>query len=273
MNDIHAPSDAVHLIRALGIERDLKHVDVFIQTTRESDPLLRAQACSALGWLRHHITIDPLIDCVADDSPAVRHAALSSLMHTPTFHDVELLCTVMSNDNAVDVRARAARAIGYLKLNAVQALRQALKKEKAPLALAQIVYALGRLKCIDARSDIHALHTHSDTALKIEVMRALTQFRDTTFDAVPQLTAVDPLLRIEAIRSIAQLNIETLYPLVKQLMGDDNPGVRCAVLIALREADTPESEALMNASPLDPHPEVRRHQSPRCSVTCLDTDT
>jgi hypothetical protein len=268
------PADpALRRIHELGIERNLDHLDALVNATEQDNPKLRSMACSALGWLRDSASIHPLILCLEDPVASVRFAALSSLMYTPQFNDTQLLCSLMHDDPDAAVRARSARAIGYLKLDGTKALCHALDHEADRSVLTQIVYALGRLNCDAAGDAIYALHKTSDTALKIEVMRTLTSFKEPRFNAVGMLDSPEPLLRIEAIRCLAQADAETLYSAVHKLMSDPNPAVRCALVVSLHNSVCPRGQALLKALPLDQHPEVRRHQGRQDESGRCDTKT
>jgi HEAT repeat protein len=262
---------ALRRLHQLGIQRNLKHLNKFVNATQQDNPQLRSLACSALGWLRDSTTIQPLISCLRDPVASVRLAALSSLMYTPKFEDSQLLCSLMNDDVDPRVRARSARAIGYLRLDGSEALRHALEHETERPVLTQIVYALGRLDCVVAGQAIYALRNTSDTALKIEVTRTLTRFKDPRFNAVQMLDSTEPLLRVEAIRSLAQNHIERLYGAVERLMSDNNPAVRCAVVISLRNSECPKAQSIFRALPADQHPEVSRHQDVRADSVHPDT--
>lgn len=247
-------------LHQLGVQRDVKHLTLLSQFTQHPDPAYRSKACLALGWLRCSNTIPSLTLCVQDHVSDVRISALSALMLAPTFSDIDLLGKALLDDDTPEVRARAARCIGFLRLKSDSLLCTALTNETSDHVLTQIAYACRRTECRDANKPLRALFSKAPTDLKLEIMRAITATRHDPLDIASQLSASDPLLRIEAIRVMGGTQPDALYHHAAALIKDPNPGVRCAFYIALAQFNSPEAIGLLAACEPDPHPEVRQHQ-------------
>ena len=258
-------------LHEIGVQRDANNLALLSQLTRHPDPAYRSKACLALGWLRQSRIIPPLIVCVHDHVSDVRTSALSALMLAPTFSDIDLLGTALLTDDVPEVRARAARCIGFLRIKADALLCTALTTETAVDVLTQIAYACRRTGCHDANDSLWALFPTAPTDLKIEIMRTVAPGRADEVGIAKQLKASDPLLRIEAIRVMEQTQSTALCRQATALLKDPNPGVRCAIYIALAKLDSPEARGLIDACEPDPHPEVRQHQLQASLSSAPDT--
>jgi len=246
-------------IRRLGTERRAAHVPVFVNALTADDPKIRVAACDALGWLRDPAHATPLMTMLEDESEAVRYAATANLALCGSFTPAIALTKRLTSDNADKIRARAARVIGFLGLPEGRTLLKQLERESAPEVLAQIVYALGQLRHQPATNAIAALLAHSDHALRLECIRAMSRLAPDRILPEENRTHTDPHVRIEAIRHLAQRDPTQFCEQAATLFEDPNPGVRCAVVVGLRQLNTIASRTSLTRLPNDPHPEVQRH--------------
>ena len=246
-------------LRRLAILRDQKNVPVFIEALDHSDSTMRAFACDALGWIRARRHTVLLTRMLNDTSEEVRYAATANIALCGAPPNIQSLVDRLVEAPSHRVRARAARVIGFLRLSAAATLHDQLLTESTPDVLTQIVYALGQLEYGPALKDIVALSDVANTALRIECIRTITRLRPTQALPSNDLTHADPHIRVAAIRSLVVTDAQTFCDRAADLFEDENPGVRCAVIVGLRAVGTPDSSEILKGLPRDAHPEVCRH--------------
>lgn len=250
---------SLETIKRLAAERASVHIPVFLKALACSDEAVKIAALDAIGWLRNPKYAQYLINVLNDTSAHVRYAATANLALCGTAAHRPWLEERLNHDMSPEVRARAARVIGFLKLPAIDALINQLKVESDEGAQTQMVYALGQLKVIDAVVQISSLLDTTNTALKIECMRALSRIQPGSSFKKVDLDHHDPLIRVESIRSLAVSDPVLFCDTAAKLFEDENPGVRCAVVVGLRQLGTTRALQCLRSLPSDSHPEVHWH--------------
>ena len=250
---------SLETIKRLAAERASVHIPVFLKALESSDEAVKIAALDAIGWLRNPKYAQYLLDVLNDTSAHVRYAATANLALCGTADQQPWLEERLTRDTSSEVRARAARVIGFLKLPAIDALINQLKVESDGETQTQIVYALGQLKVMDAVVQISQLLDTTNTALKIECMRALSRIQPGSCFKKMDLEHDDPLVRVQGVRSLAVSDPALFCKTASKLFEDENPGVRCAVVVGLRQLGTTKAIQCLRSLPSDSHPEVNWH--------------
>lgn len=247
-------------LRQLARRRSVENLPIFLAALCHKDGEVRAFACHAIGWLREKKYATHLITKMNDSDEGVRYAAAVNLALCGDSTIGTTLLSAIQQDESARVRARAARVVGFLKIPLGAALVRQLETEPNLEVKAQLVYALGQLGYSKATVPLRTLLDDAKSTLRIECIRALSRLQPRIAATDSDLTHEDPLVRIEAIRSLSTSEPTRFAELAPTLFTDENPAVRCAVVIGLRQNNSPTAVACLKTLPVDPHAEVRRHQ-------------
>jgi HEAT repeat protein len=180
----HAAADALGRLGA----RHYDEVRVLVQSRGLHGPDA-PHLCRALGACGRADDAPFLRQALGADAPAVRRAAAEALAQLPPSGEVDEALTFALADEAVDVRASAARALGaHRAKDAAEALgRAALEGE--PLVRAAAARSLGQVATahLSARALLRRVADVRDAAAAVPALEALARLDEREDDA--RLTA------------------------------------------------------------------------------------
>jgi HEAT repeat protein len=179
LKDAHAPVRA-HAAAALGWVGDQRAAAPLIRCLKDADVGCRAAAAWALGMLRSPLALKPLARALGDASAQVRLQVAESLgeLGDPVTTDL-LLDALADEEEPLEVRAAAARALGNLHLPQALPVLQELLALPDPALRVAAVNALGCLGFGRAYRLIAPLLWHDpDRAVRHAAARALAQLAE-----------------------------------------------------------------------------------------------
>ena len=112
----------------------------------DSDDFVQMAAARALGELRDSRALSKLVATLADDNWQVRELVVWALSEMKDARAVTALCNVLLADTRVEVRRRAAEALGEIRsAEALPTLRQALN-DSEPRVSAKVAWAISEIE-------------------------------------------------------------------------------------------------------------------------------
>jgi HEAT repeat protein len=197
-----------------------------------ANPEERATALRLLGDLKDDRGLPVLLDAMKDPQPSVRGAAASAL---GDFGKIEGLAAVEQalTDKVPAVRTSAAISLGELGTKrSVPSLKQALS-DPNPVVQAAVLSALLRMgePLQDMMGTVGRLLQEQDPGIRSAVAKALGRAQGESSEiAIDVLSDVlsDPIPRprIAAARSLGQIGGDTVVPILKRVLHDEDDAVR-----------------------------------------------
>ncbi len=221
----------------------MTEIAAFIANLQSPDPDERRNAAWNLGRFRDITLVDPLLRVIADPDEAVRLRVVDALGNLRDPRVIEPLLARLTQDESVDVRARAASALGNQgSSEAADALLDALN-DGAPEVRGAVAEALGLL--LDARAApqlITLMLNDPDDTTRYYAARSLVRLgSEEVVDALLQaLThAANADQRIRIIEVLGQLHDPRPAETLRALLDDTDEGVRVTVQWALQNLSKP----------------------------------
>ena len=132
---------------ALAGLKDVNSISYLIEFLRDSDPQVRQLATWGLGELKDKRSLYPLLELLMLGEPELRGCAALALGQLGLEESVEPLIDIFLNDKDLQVRKRAAKALGQIgSKNALKVLSEELEKEKNKLMIQTLRWAIKRIK-------------------------------------------------------------------------------------------------------------------------------
>lgn len=176
LKDAHATVRA-HAAAALGWIGDQRAAVPLIRCLKDSDVGCRASSAWSLGMLRSPLALKPLARALGDASAQVRRQVAESLGELGDPVTIDLLLDALADEEEpLEVRAAAARALGNLHLPQALPVLQELLALPDPALRVAAVNALGRLGFGRAYRLIAPLLWHDpDRAVRYAAAHTLAQ--------------------------------------------------------------------------------------------------
>jgi HEAT repeat protein len=145
---------------------------------KDSSPLVRASAASALNRLNSVGPNNELALALSDADPSVRLAVLQAAVHVRGFTDVAAVARLVS-DTSVEVRRHAASALGSMRAKDSVAALIALTgpEESDAVVRAEAAHSLGLIGDISARTALTAAQNDPDVRVRDAATIALRTLR------------------------------------------------------------------------------------------------
>ncbi|TVR03453.1 MAG: hypothetical protein EA398_04840 [Deltaproteobacteria bacterium] len=212
---LNADMDVELRIEALRIVRDTAPQMFSMEQLQEAIPgsgvELRAALHEAIGATRSPEAVAWLEALLDADFAEERMDAISGIGFSGVERHVETVGQILASQGAVNIRVRAARALGHLGGDAAaQRLVTALRMERDSDVKAQIVLAMGDTGSADAAQPILYEFARNDdtvTAAGLDALRALGNT-----EIAPQLVSVANNYRNASLRWRAALVLTHLDP-------------------------------------------------------------
>jgi len=195
------PEDRAEALRVMADLKDRRAVPLMLESLTYKQPSVRGAAARGLGHLGRREAREDIQRLLRDPVPAVREAAASALADLADTASVPALNQALQ-DGAFSVRAASAAALLQLgqPFETVAPTVRALTQQSDTGARASAAHALGK-------------------ATKPNVAGALSFLESLTADPLP-----GP--KIVAIRSLGRLGDQSMLPLMKEALRDQNEAVR-----------------------------------------------
>jgi HEAT repeat protein len=197
------PEERATALRLLGELKDDRGLTVLLEAMKDAQPSVRGAAASALGSLGKSEGFPAVEQALKDKIPAVRTSAAISLGELGDKRSVTPLNQALSDPNAI-VQAAALSAL--LRIG-------------APIR--------------DLMGTITGLLQQQDPGTRSAVAKALGRAdgknRDIAVDVLSEILS-DPIPRprIAAVRSLGQIGGESVIPILKHALRDEDDAVRAA---------------------------------------------
>ncbi|HEY3347050.1 MAG TPA: HEAT repeat domain-containing protein [Nitrospirota bacterium] len=217
----------IDLSRTLSMDaRAVKRLALMLE---EENAAFRLLAISAMGQIKSEDAVGPLVAALADKDPEIRRACVGALRNIKSIKSFDALMKTLKDPDP-EVRRTAAGALG----------------------------AIGDRAAIGSLTGL--LAEESDTAVKVEVIRALGQMGEKiAFGSVlPQLRDEDPAVRVEAARTLGALGEPLAEKPLIEVLSDGGPELRETAAEALGRLGLANSvKPLMDALHFDKSEGVR----------------
>lgn len=169
---------AVEAVRALGAVGDASATGRLVQllSAPAAPPALRREVVAVLGGALDAESGDALIDLLADRSPLMRAAAITSLAH----RDAAAFLAILSGldpDQEWRVRAALATALGALPESAGLPRLRMMLQDPEPRVVAAVIEALRPLSPTDGPDLVRGLLEHQDPVVRSAAARAVGAWR------------------------------------------------------------------------------------------------
>jgi HEAT repeat protein len=215
-----------------------------------ANPEERATALRLLGDLKDDRGLAVLLDAMRDPQPSVRGAAASALGDLGKVEGLAALEQALT-DKIPAVRTSAAISLGELRdKRSVPLLKQALS-DPNPVVQAAVLSALLRMgePIRDMMGAVEGLFQQQDPGTRSAVAKALGRAQGKSGEvAVGILSDIlsDPIPRprIAAARSLGQIGGDTVVPILKRVLHDEDDAVRAAAGGALGRALNRSGESM-----------------------------
>jgi HEAT repeat protein len=202
--------------------------------TSVANPEERATALRLLGDLKDDRSLTVLLEAMKDAQPSVRGAAASALGSLGRSEGLAVVEQALK-DKIPAVRTSAAISLGELRDNrSVTPLKQALS-DPNPIVQAAALSALLRIGAPiqDFMGTVTGLLQQQDPGTRSAVAKALgradAKSRDIAIDILNDILS-DPIPRprIAAVRSLGQIGGDSVIPILKHALHDEDDAVRAA---------------------------------------------
>ena len=169
---------AVEAVRALGAIGDASTAGRLVRLLAApgASPALRRDVVAALGSVLDAESGDALIDLLADRSPLLRAAAITSLARRDGAGFLAIL-SGLDTDQEWRVRAALATALGALPESAGLPRLRMMLRDPEPRVVAAVVEALRPLAPADGPSLVRDLLNHQDPVVRAAAARAVGAWR------------------------------------------------------------------------------------------------
>ena len=263
-------------------------VPALLERLESNDMALSKKAAIALGYLRSPQTIAPLIEAVKNPQRQIHWQAAAALSWIGSAEAIKALVKLLSHPS-IQVQAAVAKALGRASLPAVSPLVEALKHSddmvkvhaahslgqiSSPLAVTTLIdtlqhgsksvryeaaWALGQIKSPLAANALASLLTENDIGVQSQAVQALKNI------GAPAIAPIAAMLsnpasntRSVAARTLGQIGMEEVVPLLAQVLKDDEYAyVRCDAALALGEIGTHDAVYYLSQSMRDRYRAVR----------------
>jgi HEAT repeat protein/cyclophilin family peptidyl-prolyl cis-trans isomerase len=245
----------IEAIRALGRLGDARAAPLLMRTiaSAKADPALRLEAVTAAGSVKADGLVDLLLDTLGDPSPAIRAAALRSLVQ----FDRDNFITVLSGldpDPHWSVRAALASVLGTLPPEIGLPRVQAMRNDEDARVVPAVIAALAALKAPDAGEVILEKLKTGDPVVRAAAATAIGQLKLPNGPAalveayrVGQKDATY-VARDAALGALATYGAEAATATLTEALADGDWAVRVRAATLLKTLD-PASDALLRIRP------------------------
>lgn len=195
------PEDRAEAIRVIADVKDPRGVPLMTELLTYKQPSVRGAAARGLGHLGRREAREKIEELLLDPVPAVRESAAAALADLESLESVPALTNTLK-DGSFPVRAAAVGALLQLgqPFESVGHAVRALAQQNDTGARASAAYALGK-------------------ARKANVPGAISLLGNLAADPLP-----GP--KIVAIRSLGHIGDQSLIPVMKESLRDQNEAVR-----------------------------------------------
>ena len=244
-------------------------VPALLERLESDEVAVSKKAAIALGYLRSPSAIAPLIAATANPHRQIYWQSASALSWIGSNEAISALVKLLRNPS-IQVQAASAKALGRASLPAVSPLVEALKKSddmvkvhaahslgqiNSPLAVTSLIealengsksvrlesaWALGQIKSPLSANSLANLLQDNDISVQSQAVQSLKNI------GVPAILPVSKMLnnssshtRSVAARTLGQIGMEEVVPLLAQVLKDDEYAyVRCDAALALGQIGT-----------------------------------
>ena len=198
-------------------------------------PELVVASLNALADLRYKEVADELVEYLNNSNVDIRKAASYCFTKIVTKNALKDLIGLL-NDKEEQIRANAAKALGFMGSNDTKlALRTALKSEKSPIVLENIILSLSNMRDKDAINTILNYLENENESVRAASFQALGGFNDKKIisNIMIGLDDESPKVKIQSLRALSKYKEEEIFDIVKPLSTDDDSEVRALSLSIL----------------------------------------
>ncbi|ELS33245.1 MULTISPECIES: HEAT repeat domain-containing protein [Pseudanabaena] len=220
---------------ALGYLRSPQAIAPLIAATKNPHRQIHWQAAAALSWIGSNEAISALIQLLRHPSIQVQ-AAVAKALGRASLPAVSPLVEALKHSDDM-VKVHAAHSLGQISSPlAVTTLITALEHGSKSVRF-EAAWALGQIKSPLSANSLASLLTDNDISVQSQAVQALKNI------GVPAIAPVARMLnnhashtRSVAARTLGQIGMEEVVPLLAQVLRDDEYAyVRCDAALALGE--------------------------------------
>lgn len=206
--------------------------------------------------------------CLADESDAVRLAALDGLWDTERESLIQPIINCMETDSSEEVRASAAATLGHFLLLAEwKQIRQSATAPIVPALLAQVdspetaqtvrraaLESLGPSNHPRVTNLIEDAYDSGDFDMQVSAVFAMGRSADLRWlsTILDEMLSPETEMRLEAARSAGSLGSSEAIPNLEELLYDEDLEVRLAAVTALGQIGGATAQRILEELAEDP---------------------
>jgi cyclophilin family peptidyl-prolyl cis-trans isomerase/HEAT repeat protein len=247
---------AISAVKALGLIGDRRAGPVLLELLRAKglDPLLHLEVVSALGPTRAPGALDPLLNLVSHQTPAVRSAAFRSLRDLDPQSFV-LVLSGLDPDRDWSVRATIASLLGTLDRDATLPRLSAMLQDPDRRVVPSVLAALVKIKAPTIEQTLLAFLKHEDAVVRSAAAAGLGELKPAGGDRalVEAFRAASPdetyTARAAMLDALLKFGPDVARPVLRGALTDKDWAVRvhAAALLAPIDPATDPAAAIRPA--------------------------
>jgi cyclophilin family peptidyl-prolyl cis-trans isomerase/HEAT repeat protein len=248
---------AISAVKALGLIGDRQAGPVLLELlgTKGLDPLLLLEAVGALGPTRAAGALDPLLNLVSHQTPAVRSAAFRSLRDLDPQSFV-LVLSGLDPDRDWSVRATIATLLGTLDREAMLPRLSAMLQDQDRRVIPSVLAALVKIRAPKVEQVLLASLKHEDAVVRSAAASGIGELKPAGGDralveAFHAAAADDTYTaRAAALDALLKYGQEVARPVLHEALADKDWAVRVHAAALLGPIDpATDSAAAIRPAP------------------------